>query len=186
MVEPQKRSKVSIVTEYDTNIRGSNPLCLERLKSEKRDTRSELKRQNLDIKCALKKQGLAENLQIWNITIAGRPNTPYEGKVVTGTMTFTDDYPVVSPQFKFDKVDGKPFQHINVYGDGTTCLDILNPDTFTSQTTVAEILKALDNFLYDPNPKSAANKSLEVLYSSNRAEYDKIIKEQGEKLPSGK
>ena len=197
MVEPSepKKRKIKLVEPAEASITGGNPMCIERLKKEKREAKDILKKEGARVSFAPQKEKLIENLQIWNVTFTGRPGTPYEGKLIKGELRFPDYFPHYQPKFVFSQVkstddagneQSSTFQHVNVYGDGSTCIDILNPESFVSTTTTSEMLRSLEEFLYKPNPESAANKRLERLFTDDRKEYDKVIEEQAKKLPPAK
>ena len=193
MVEakPRKKAVVKIVESF--SIGNPSELCVQALQKEKSDAKNTLKRfypeykpTDLPVSYKLRKEGLADILQLWDVTFKGRAGTPYEGRKITGTLQFPDNYPIDSPRFIFGTLpddDKQHFKHINVYGDGSTCIDILNAATYNSATQVADMLKALEDLIYNPNPDSAANKELEGLFRKDMASYEQRIKEQAERLP---
>jgi len=63
-----------------------------------------------------------------------------------------------------------------VYGDGSLCLDILN-NRWSPTYDVAAILTSIQSLLHDPNPNSPANAQAAQLYTENRREYTKKVRE---------
>lgn len=60
------------------------------------------------------------------------------------------------------------FLHMNIYSSGKTCIDILNDKIgYTPAKTCVEILKALEDFLYRPNPKSPTNSELAKIFEKD-------------------
>ena len=95
------------------------------------------------------------NLKKWNVVIWGRDNTPWEKGRLKGTLEFPIGYPTTSPRFIWQTLPEKEFYHINVWDTGATCIDILNSDkSYKPTISCFEILTAIENFLYTPNPNS--------------------------------
>ena len=128
------------------------------------------------------KKGMAEDLSQWRLEFTGKPGTSWEGPVYAGTFKIDKDYPEKAPVFIFDKLDGKEtFQHINVYPTGKVCIDVLT-SAYKPERTLLEIGEHIADMLYNPNPKSAANSSLNKTYMENKTEYEKKIKEQAGRI----
>lgn len=87
-------------------------------------------------------------------------------------LTFDEEYPTKPPVVKFVS---KMF-HPNVYADGALCLDILN-NRWSPTYDVAAILTSIQSLLHDPNPDSPANGVAAQLYSENRREYTRRVRE---------
>lgn len=87
-------------------------------------------------------------------------------------MTFDEEYPTKPPVVKFVS---RMF-HPNVYPDGALCLDILT-NRWSPTYDVAAILTSVQSLLHDPNPDSPANSQAAQLYSENRREYTRRVRE---------
>ncbi|EDR24162.1 ubiquitin-conjugating enzyme E2-17 kDa, putative [Entamoeba dispar SAW760] len=111
------------------------------------------------------------NLYFWQATIAGPENSPFEGGLFELRLTFSDEYPIKPPHVKFIS----EMFHPNVFKDGRICLDILQ-DKWSSVYSVSTILLAIQSLLTDPNPNSPANPQASALYTSNRKEYNKLVR----------
>ncbi|KAI8800618.1 ubiquitin-conjugating enzyme E2 R1 [Cladochytrium replicatum] len=130
-----------------------------------------------------------DNIFEWEVGIIGPPQTVYEGGYFLCTIKFPQDYPFNPPTFSFNN----EFFHPNVYTDGKLCISILHPpgddpmsgeraeERWNPTQSVESILLSVVSLLCDPNCSSPANVDAGVLYRSNRAEYNKIIKQQVEK-----
>ena len=80
-------------------------------------------------------------------------------------MEFTEDYPQKPPTVKFNKIDGQPLFHPNVYMHGGVCLSIVNPEgsthaygkggTWQPSLTVRHVLCALQIFIDEPESRAA-------------------------------
>ena len=64
----------------------------------------------------------------------------------------------------------------NVYLDGGICLDILQ-NQWSPIYDIAAILTSIQSLLNDPNPNSPANAEAARLWSENRREYAKRVKD---------
>merc|ERR1719337_663245 len=102
------------------------------------------------------------------------------------SMAFTEDYPGKPPKVKFFHVDGKVLFHPNVYPSGTVCLSILNEDEdWKPSITIRQILVGIQDLLDNPNEKSPAQHDSFVLFTQNKEEYTKKIKEQTMRVVNG-
>ena len=60
--------------------------------------------------------------------------------------------------------------------DGGICLDLLQ-SMWSPIYDVSSILTSVQSLLSDPNPSSPANAEAAALYSNNRAEYERRVRE---------
>ena len=67
-----------------------------------------------------------------------------------------------------------------VYADGKICLDILQ-NNWSPIYDVAAILTSIQSMLTDPNPNSPANSEAARLFTENKEEYTRKVKEYVEK-----
>jgi len=105
------------------------------------------------------------DMYTWNVYLEGPRETPYEGGIFQGVMTFPKEYPMTPPELHF-KTD---IWHPNVYKDGKVCISILHPpgeDEMSGESaaerwlptqTVSTILLSVLSLMSDPNTSSPAN-----------------------------
>jgi len=97
-----------------------------------------------------------------------------------GELRFPAGYPEHAPDFYWDLFGPeKEFQHMNIYESGRTCIDILNTLAgYKPATNCVEILKAMEEFLYKPNPKSPTPSMhhLAELYVKEKKAYEMHVK----------
>ncbi|KAM3374692.1 hypothetical protein P3S68_013406 [Capsicum galapagoense] len=135
------------------------------------------------------------NIMLWNAVIFGPDDTPWDGgelslhlvvsavrqKNVKGlkhsstfklTLQFSEDYPNKPPTVRFVS---RMF-HPNIYADGSICLDILQ-NQWSPIYDVAAILTSIQSLLCDPNPNSPANSEAARMFSENKREYNRRVRE---------
>eukprot|EP00245_Coleochaete_scutata_P009826 TRINITY_DN332_c0_g1_i1.p1 TRINITY_DN332_c0_g1~~TRINITY_DN332_c0_g1_i1.p1 ORF type:complete len:153 (+),score=26.25 TRINITY_DN332_c0_g1_i1:61-519(+) len=115
---------------------------------------------------------LDNNIMLWNAVIFGPDDTPWDGGTFKLTLQFTEDYPNKPPTVRFVS---KMF-HPNIYADGGICLDILQ-NQWSPIYDVSAILTSIQSLLCDPNPNSPANSEAARMYSENRREYNRRVRE---------
>mmetsp|Transcript_38305 Transcript_38305/g.122829 ORF Transcript_38305/g.122829 Transcript_38305/m.122829 type:complete len:169 (+) Transcript_38305:113-619(+) len=115
---------------------------------------------------------LDSNILVWEAVIFGPDDTPWEGGTFKLELTFTEDYPNKAPNVRFVT---KIF-HPNIYNDGQICLDILQ-NQWSPIYDISAILTSIQSLLSDPNPASPANSEASRLYSENRREYNRRVRE---------
>jgi ubiquitin-conjugating enzyme E2 A len=112
------------------------------------------------------------NLFVWNATILGPDDTPWEGGIYSLRIVFTDEYPSKPP--KEVRFTTEMF-HPNIYPDGTLCLDIIQ-DKWSPTYTVSSLLASVQSLLTDPNPNSPANPEAARYYEQDKKEYNKRVR----------
>ncbi|CAD8105114.1 unnamed protein product [Paramecium primaurelia] len=118
------------------------------------------------------------NYTKWNVVIYGRENTIWQGGEFSGILEFPQSYPATSPVYTWKVYSKNRFMHMNIYSSGKTCIDILNDKIgYTPARTCVEILKALEDFLYRPNPKSPTNSELAKIFEKDLPQYEKMVRE---------
>ncbi|KAG4930005.1 hypothetical protein JHK86_046966 [Glycine max] len=92
------------------------------------------------------------NIMLWNAVIFGPDDTPWDG--ATNAI----------------------FLLWEVYADGSICLDILQ-NQWSPIYDVAAILTSIQSLLCDPNPNSPANSEAARMFSENKREYNRRVRE---------
>ncbi|KAG6492433.1 hypothetical protein ZIOFF_047396 [Zingiber officinale] len=88
------------------------------------------------------------------------------------TLQVSEDYPNKPPTVRFVS---RMF-HPNIYADGSICLDILQ-NQWSPIYDVAAILTSIQSLLCDPNPNSPANSEAARMFSENKREYNRKVRE---------
>ncbi|CAF1923765.1 BnaC05g49100D [Brassica napus] len=88
------------------------------------------------------------------------------------SLQFSEDYPNKPPTVRFVS---RMF-HPNIYADGSICLDILQ-NQWSPIYDVAAILTSIQSLLCDPNPNSPANSEAARMYSENKREYNRKVRD---------
>ncbi|CAL6277534.1 unnamed protein product [Bathycoccus prasinos] len=118
------------------------------------------------------KGGNNVNFFKWKALIPGPRDTIWDQGFYPVTLEFNKEYPVKPPKVKFPE----GFYHPNVYPSGTVCLSILNEEENWSPS-ITDLLKT-------PNPLSPAQSPAYVMYTQDRTEYNRLVKEQSKKYPA--
>jgi len=129
----------------------------------------------------------AYNPLVWSFIILGPHDSPYEGGIYNGIITFPSTYPTNPPVVEFKS---KLF-HPNVYPDGKLCISILHEgndstgyeheiERWRPIQNVRTIFLSIISLLNDPNPDSAANIDAAKMLRDNREEYYKKIRHEME------
>lgn len=87
------------------------------------------------------------NLNLWDGTLVGPSDTPYEGGIFLLEITFPIDYPYKPPKIIFKT----PIYHPNISTTGEICLDILKTN-WSPALNISKVLLSLCSLLSDPNP----------------------------------
>ncbi|XP_028096503.1 ubiquitin-conjugating enzyme E2 2-like isoform X5 [Camellia sinensis] len=134
------------------------------------------------------------NIMLWHGVIFGPDDTPWDGGTFKLTLQFTEDYPNKPPIVRFIS----QMFHPNIYADGSICLDILQ-NQWSPIYDIAAILTSIQSLLCDPNPNpspnagfpffsfqsmlsdpnanSPANSEAALLFSENKCEYNRRVRE---------
>lgn len=112
-----------------------------------------------------------ESLFLWDATIFGPEETPFEGGIFSLRMQFSERYPDKPPRVRFTT----PMFHANVYSDGNICIDILQ-DKWTPCHNVCSVLMSILSMLTDPNCSSPANPEAAQLYMKDRTAYNRRVR----------
>ena len=115
---------------------------------------------------------LSNDLFIWQATIIGPSETPYEGGIFRLKMVFPTDYPFKSPSVTFTT----RIYHPNINENGSICLDILK-DQWSPVLTVSKLLLSICSLLNEPNPNDPLIPSIANLYKTNREQFNANARE---------
>ena len=115
---------------------------------------------------------IKDNILLWEAVIFGPEDTIWEGACFKLTLEFNEEYPNKPPNVIFNT----PIFHPNVYTDGKICLDILT-NQWSPVYDVHTVLASIQSLLDDPNPGSPANVEAARLFTDNKEEYKKRVKE---------
>ena len=132
----------------------------------------DFKKLNSDPPSGISGAPMDNNIMSWHAVIFGPEDSPWEGGTFNLTLDFTEEYPNKPPQVKFVT---KMF-HPNIYNNGHICLDILQSN-WSPIYDISAILTSIQSLLCDPNPNSPANSEAAQLYSSNKREYNRRVRE---------
>ena len=115
---------------------------------------------------------LSNDLFIWQATIIGPTETPYEGGIFHLKIVFPTDYPFKAPAVIFTT----RIYHPNINDNGSICLDILK-DQWSPVLTVSKLLLSICSLLNEPNPNDPLMPSIANLYKTNREQFNANAKE---------
>ncbi|KAL9170652.1 hypothetical protein ABFS82_04G160200 [Erythranthe guttata] len=113
-----------------------------------------------------------ENIMLWNAVISGPEDSIWDGGSFKLTLEFTERYPFSAPTVRFVS----QMFHPNIYADGSLCLNILD-DQWSTAYRIESILVSIQSLLCDPNPGSPANSEAARLFSDNKREYNRRVRE---------
>jgi ubiquitin-conjugating enzyme E2 D/E len=122
---------------------------------------------------------LGNDLFIWQATIIGPTETPYEGGIFHLKMVFQPDYPFKAPSVTFTT----KIYHPNINDNGSICLDILK-DQWSPVLTVSKLLLSICSLLNEPNPNDPLMPSIANLYKTNREQFNANAREHTLKYAS--
>lgn len=108
---------------------------------------------------------------LWDATILGPENTPWEGGVFPVEIRFSYQHPDNPPFAKFMSI----MLHPNITEDGIPALDLIQT-RWSPTAKVGAILDELQNLLASPSPIYPINAAAEHLYRTNRREYERKVR----------
>ena len=115
---------------------------------------------------------IGDDMFMWNATIMGPKDSPYEGGVFFLTIQFPADYPFKPPKIKFET----KIYHCNINDKGGICLDILK-DNWSPALTISKVLLSICSLLTDPNPDDPLMPDIANQLKTNRAAHDRTAKD---------
>eukprot|EP00178_Gracilaria_changii_P015953 TRINITY_DN44886_c0_g1_i1.p1 TRINITY_DN44886_c0_g1~~TRINITY_DN44886_c0_g1_i1.p1 ORF type:complete len:145 (+),score=11.89 TRINITY_DN44886_c0_g1_i1:3-437(+) len=119
-----------------------------------------------------------DNLFLWQASIVGPDESPWEGGIYSLKILFSDEYPQKPP--KDIRFTCRDMFHPNVFSDGSLCLDVLQ-DKWNPTYTVCTLLQSIQSLLTDPNPKSPANPEAAKLLESDKKAYNRRVRQCAER-----
>eukprot|EP00929_Paragymnodinium_shiwhaense_P076671 TRINITY_DN39460_c0_g1_i1.p1 TRINITY_DN39460_c0_g1~~TRINITY_DN39460_c0_g1_i1.p1 ORF type:complete len:291 (+),score=77.14 TRINITY_DN39460_c0_g1_i1:138-1010(+) len=108
--------------------------------------------------------------------LAGPRDSPYEGGVFRLRITIPPNYPMDPPKMQFVT----RLFHPNVgsgHTPGAICLDILRKEAWSPALTIERTLLSIASLLADPNPNSPMDSEAARLFTRDRPEYDRRVRD---------
>ena len=115
---------------------------------------------------------VGENFFLWNISLIGPENTPYEEGVFNLLLKIPTDYPFKSPKIEFTT----KIYHPNINRNGDVCLSILG-DKWSAASSIRSILLAVYTLFIQPNPDDPLVAEIANMYKTNKEEFERLAKE---------
>eukprot|EP00775_Hariotina_reticulata_P010947 gene10947-11101_t len=112
-----------------------------------------------------------DNLYVWNATIFGPEETPWEGGIFPLKVQFSERYPEKPPRVRFTC----DMFHPNIYSDGNICMDTIQ-DKWSPCHNICTVLMSIQSLLTDPNCASPANPEAAQLYTKDRTAYNRRVR----------
>jgi ubiquitin-conjugating enzyme E2 D/E len=116
------------------------------------------------------------DLFLWEATLIGPKDSPYEGGLFQLGIVFPPNYPFKPPKVYFKT---KVF-HPNINAQGGICLDILK-DQWSPALSIVKVLLSISSLLTDANPRDPLVPDIARLYVEDRAEFDRTAREWTQK-----
>mmetsp|Transcript_42490 Transcript_42490/g.83765 ORF Transcript_42490/g.83765 Transcript_42490/m.83765 type:complete len:154 (-) Transcript_42490:1209-1670(-) len=113
-----------------------------------------------------------DNLYVWEASIVGPDETPWEGGIFSLTIKCPLTYPDRPPTVRFTT----EMFHPNVFQDGTLCLDIIQ-DQWKPVYTIGTVLTSVQSLLTDPFTGSPANPEASKLFENDKKEYNRRVRQ---------
>jgi len=114
----------------------------------------------------------ADDIYVWDATIMGPSDSPFQGGLYCLKIKFPVDYPFKPPNVVFTT----KIYHPNINEAGGICLDILK-DQWTPALSIGKLLLSICSLLTDPNPADPLMPDIARQYLTNKAEYEAAARE---------
>jgi len=115
---------------------------------------------------------VGEDLLIWQATIMGPVDSPFQGGVFFLDISFPTDYPFKPPRVSFRT----RIYHPNISSNGSICLDILKAQ-WSPALTISKVLLSISSLLCDPNPDDPLVPDIARTYKCNPVGYEELARE---------
>ncbi len=124
-----------------------------------------------------------KDLHKWHVTLAGPPQTAYEGGQYGIVVVLPQNYPFVAPTVSF----ATRISHPNVTNDnlGNICLGALKPENWKPASRLIGVLESVRNLLVEPQPDDPLEVRIAEEYKSNKKEFEKQAKYYANKYAKG-
>ncbi|XP_037778866.1 ubiquitin-conjugating enzyme E2-17 kDa-like [Penaeus monodon] len=109
---------------------------------------------------------------IWQVTMLGPPETPYEGGIFFLDMYFSEDYPWMKPKVQFSTA----VYHPNVNSRGEVCLDLLT-NNWRPDFTISSVLLGLYSLMADPSPEDFLNLEIANEFRDDREKFNETARD---------
>lgn len=127
--------------------------------------------------CEMRIKG--DNIMEWSIYLKGPEDSPYKGGVWQIDVKFPANYPFSAP----DVVFKTPIYHMNVQKSGEICAQMIT-EGWGPTMTMAHCVTILYSMMKTPNTTTPLREEIASLYSSNKAQYNKMVESQTAKFAS--
>lgn len=124
---------------------------------------------------------IGNDITVWQATIIGPSESPYENGVFYLDIKFPREYPFKPPSIKFRT----RIYHPNIApSSGAICLDILK-DKWAPSLTIGSVLLSICSLLTDPNPDDPLAPDVARLYKSDIEEFNRNAQEWTQRYAGG-
>lgn len=112
------------------------------------------------------------DINLWNATIIGPVNTPYESGCFNIEIGFPEEFPFRPPRVIFKT----SIYHPNINSEGAICLDLLR-DNWSPGLTIQKLLLSIISLLASPNSEDPLVPTIANLYTTNIEQYNANARE---------
>ena len=115
------------------------------------------------------------NIFDWNALMRGPKKSPFDGYMFQFEIHFPQDYPNSAPKV----ICKTKIYHMNIQeSTGDVCVSsIKKAEGWKNAKDISTVLSSIFIILSKPNPDSPYRGDVANLYNSNRAEYEKNVKD---------
>tara|TARA_R110002074_G_scaffold24023_3_gene71993 strand:- start:2295 stop:2741 length:447 start_codon:yes stop_codon:yes gene_type:complete len=109
-----------------------------------------------------------DDLLLWNASIIGPTDSPYQGGLFNLKISFSKSYPFKPPKIIFIT----KIYHPNINSSGSICLDLL-AGQWSPALTVSKLLLCICSLLTDPNPDDPLEPVIAKIYKNDINMFNK-------------